>query len=206
MSRWARALAAAALLLTAAACGSILPKPAQPPLLFRLTPLAPATAARPLPLQLVVDLPTAPAGIDTARIVLSRSATSIDYFADAAWTDRAPVMLQQLIVESLENAGQIRLVAAQSPELRADAVLMVDLRAFEADYEGNEPPELQFRIDCQLIKMPERSPIAVQSFAGHARAGANETAAIVVGFDDAFHAAMAPMAAWTAASLAPLVR
>jgi cholesterol transport system auxiliary component len=193
----------AVLLLACASCGDILPHPAPPPALYRLTALPSTGSAGPvLPVQLVVDAPTAPAALDTPRIALTTSTYSFDYFANAAWTDRAPAMLQTLIVETLENHARIRVVAKSSLELRADAVLQSDLRDFEAEYRGDGPPTIHVRLDCRLVRLPERSVIAVKEFEGSARAGANATAAIVAGFDDALHAALAAMPDWAAASLA----
>jgi cholesterol transport system auxiliary component len=198
----ARALLAA-LLLACASCGGILPPPSPPPMLYRLTPLlGTGPAAPPLAIQLVTEAPVAPAALDTARIALARSANSLDYFAGAAWTDRAPAMLQGLIVESLENYGRIRVVTRPAVDLRADAVLLSDLRDFEAEYRGEGPPELHVRLDCRLVRMPERTVIAVKSFEGRAHAAANDTPAIVAGFDEALHGALATMPDWVAANLA----
>ena len=200
-------LALAVMLLGLAGCGGILPAPPPPPMLYRLTPLAAAAPAQPsVAVQLVVAVPAAPSGLDTERIALSRSPTSIDYFANAAWTDRVPLMVQTGLVESLENGGQIRVVARQSPDIRADAVLAVDLRHFEAVYRGAGPPELRIELDCRLVRSADRTVIAVKSFAGTVRASENGTPAIVAGFDEAFHAAMRELVPWTAANLASLAR
>lgn len=198
-----RRLVIAALGLLLASCTSILPKPPPAPLLFRLTPLAETAAATPaIDAQLVVDMPSAPASLDTERIALARGALSFDYFADAAWIDRAPALLQSLIIESLENAGQIRVVARPAGELRPDAVLLADLRRFEADYGGAGQPEVHVRLDCRLIRMPDRTVLSVRSFEGKATASANDTARIVAAFDEAFHAAMRELAPWAAQTMA----
>ena len=206
MNRRALLLMAAALPLLAS-CGGILPEPPPPPQLYRLTPLAGAAPADPtIMAQLVVAVPIAPSGLDSERIALSRSATSMDYFANASWTERAPLIMQTLIVESLENAGRIRVVARMSPELRADAIFTADLRHFEAIYSGAGAPEVRVELDCRIIRASDRSVIAVKSFGGTARAGENETPAIVAAFDTAVHAAMREITPWTAASLAALGR
>jgi len=207
MRRRARFLLLAGLALLPAGCGGLLPQPAPPPALYRLTPanVAPATGA-PIPLQLLVEAPTAPAAIDTTRIALSRGPTSVDYFADAAWTDRAPRLVQGLIAESLESAGRIEAVARDTLELRADALLLSDLRHFEAEYRGGGPPVVRIQIDCQLVKMPERSIVATRSFAAEAPAGKNETAAIVDAFNDASHEILRQIAPWAAAGLAGMAR
>jgi cholesterol transport system auxiliary component len=196
-------LVIAALGLMLASCGGILPKPPPAPLLFRLTPTAEnAAPAATGDAQLAVELPSAPASLDTERIALARGALSFDYFANAAWTDRAPLLAQTLIIESLENAGQIRVVARPSGELRPDAVLLTDLRRFEADYEGGDRPTVRIRLDCTMVRMPERTVLSVRSFAGEAAASANDTPQIVAAFDEAFHQAMNGLAPWAAQTLA----
>ncbi|HXP31727.1 MAG TPA: ABC-type transport auxiliary lipoprotein family protein [Stellaceae bacterium] len=207
MRRRARLLVLAGLALLPVGCGGLLPPPAPPPALYRLSP---ANIAReggaPLQLQLLVEAPTAPAAIDTTRIALSRGPTSVDYFADAAWTDRAPRLVHALIAEALESAGRIEAVARDTLELRADALLLSDLRHFEAEYHGGGPPAIRIEIDCRLVKMPERSIIATRSFAAEVAAGTNETAAIVDGFNEASHEILRQIAPWAAASLAGVAR
>jgi cholesterol transport system auxiliary component len=190
-----------------AGCGDILPKPQPPPRLYRLTPLASSSPGQPeFSVQLLVAVPGAPNGLDTERIALSRSPTTLDYFADAAWTDRAPLMMQTLMVESLENAGHIRVVARQSPDLRGDVLLTADLRHFEAIYNGDGAPEVRVVLDCRLVRTSDRTVIAVKRFGGTARAAENETPAIVEAFDAAFHAAMQEAAPWVATNLGPSAR
>jgi len=199
----ARRLIFAALALALVSCaGGILPKPPPAPQLFRLTPTAAAIPqAPPSDAQLVVEPPTASASLDTERIALARGANGFDYFADAAWTDRAPAMLQALIIDSLENAGQIRIVAPPSGELRPDAVLQTDLRQFEAVYQGGDTPTVRVRLDCRLVRMPDRSVLGARSFVGEATPVGNTTPSIVVAFDQAFHAAMTGLAPWAGQNL-----
>ena len=69
------------------------------------------------PIQLLVDVPLAPAGLDSPRIALSRSAVSIDYFADSAWTDSLPLVVQTALIASFENSGAIAAIDPASIEL-----------------------------------------------------------------------------------------
>ncbi len=68
----------------AATCSSLIPGSGAPPQLYvlmRKTTFPPdlPTVSR----QLLVDTPVAPAEIDTTRVALTRSPTTIDYFANA---------------------------------------------------------------------------------------------------------------------------
>ena len=196
------AVAALALLLLASCSGGILPAPPPAPTLYRLTPMTGAAAQTPASdVQLVVDMPAASGSLDTERIALARGANGFDYFAGAAWTDRAPAMVQRLIIQSLTNAGQIRVVAPPSGELRPDAVLQTDLRQFEAIYQSGDQPIVHVELNCRLVRLPERTVLAVQRFAGEARASGNSTAPIVAAFDQAFHAAVGALVPWVAQNL-----
>lgn len=201
MRIWALVLATVAL----ASCGGILPKPAPPPQLYSLTPLPPAQGAgTPLDVQLAVELPAAPASLDTERIVLSQSPLQLDYFANAAWSDHAPGMIQSLIVASLTNAGRIRVVVRSSAEMLPDATLALDLERFDADYEGAGPPEIHVRLVASLVR--ERSAIAVRAFDATAQPARNDTSDIVAGFDTALHAVLGELVPWTADQLAAMKR
>src|SRR4051794_26161435 len=71
--------------------------------LYRVTPQFHFPAALPrVGVQLLVAVPSAPAALDTARIALSRSPESLNYFADAEWTDRVPFLVQAALVDGFE--------------------------------------------------------------------------------------------------------
>src|SRR5260370_36548345 len=109
---------------------------------------------------LPVDTAVAPAEIDTTRVALTRSPTTIDYFAKAAWSDRAPAMVQSLLIESFEQTGKIIAVARDLAVLKADYILMPELRRFEATYgTADAPPTVLVRLLVRLVKMPERTII-----------------------------------------------
>lgn len=145
----------------AAGCG-ILPEVSKPVNLYTLTPKS--TFPEDLPSvewQLVVETPTAPAGIDTARIALQRSAYTLEYFADSGWTDRAPEMVQTLLVNSFESTGKIVGVGMESIGIRPDYMLKTDLREFQAIYpEGSDVPYVHVRVSCLLVRMPDRRIVA----------------------------------------------
>jgi cholesterol transport system auxiliary component len=146
-----------------------------------------------------VAVPVAPQSLDSARIALSHSPTKLDYFADSAWTDRAPLMIQGLLIESFENTGKIVAVGRQDSDLRADYVLQTELRDFEARYySGTEqPPEIYVRFGAKLVKMPEREIIGDTNIVQKVTAARNDLGSIIEAFDDALGSAMKHMVEWT---------
>ncbi len=114
-----------------ASCQIPVPGQNPPTDLYRLTPKS--TYRDDLPQvdwQLVIDKPLANAGIDTTRIGLQHRPTRLDFYARASWADRAPLMIQTLMVESFENSGRIVAVGRELISLRADFILKTELREF----------------------------------------------------------------------------
>jgi cholesterol transport system auxiliary component len=179
-------------------CGGILSE-APKRQLYVLEPTLAAPARLPqVAAQLLVAVPLAPAGLDTARIALSRSAVSLDYFADAEWTDRAPRLVQSALVDAFEKSGAVAAVARDSVGLRADLVLETEIRDFQAVYDSpTGPPRVSIALTTKLIKIPERKIVAQISVARQATAAANDVSAVVRAFDEALGAAVGEVVAAT---------
>src|ERR1700682_5806721 len=93
--------------LGVAGCG-MLPKLQEPTKLYVLRPKTRFPADLPTAnWQLVVELPKAAAGINSARIALSHDPFVLEYYTNAAWSDNATGMVQSLLVESFERTGKI---------------------------------------------------------------------------------------------------
>ncbi len=197
-----RSLALFALALALAGCGNILPKPAAPPALYRLTAASDFPAATATPTQLQIDLPTAEAALDTTRIALSRSPTTLDYFADAAWTDRLPVVVQARLLDSFINAHRVIAVAGEASVAHGDAILTIALRHFEAQYSASGAPVWRIELTADLVGTADRKVIATRTFTGEATAPQNSMGAIVDTADQAWRGVAKQIVDWAAGSLA----
>jgi cholesterol transport system auxiliary component len=187
-----------------AGCGDILPKPLPPPALYRLTAAGnfPATGLS-SPMQLQIDVPLADAALDSTRIALSRSATTLDYFADSAWTDRLPLLLQTRLLESFQNAHRLIAVAGGTGgAAHGDVVLLVTLRHFEAQYGASGPPQWRIELNADLVSAGDRKVIASRIFTGSVAATENNMTAIVDSADQAWRAVAAQIVDWSADTLA----
>lgn len=147
--------------------------------------------------QLAVEVPAAGANLNTGRIAIAMTPTSSDYYAKAAWTDRAPLMVQTRIVDSFENTRKIVAVARESIGLRANYVLQPDLRNFEALYYYGGPPVVRVRIIAKLVRMPDRQIIGVASFERCVRARADKVPKVVEAFDQALGSVIKQLVSWT---------
>jgi cholesterol transport system auxiliary component len=147
--------------------------------------------------QLAVAAPDASESLDTPRIALHRGAT-LDYFADARWTDAVPILVQAKLVEAFEKSARIAAVAATSDAVRADYVVETTLRDFEARYDSQTgAPTIVVDIVVHIVTVGRNDVIATHDFHQEALAARNDIPGIVAAFDQAAGAAFEEIAGWT---------
>jgi cholesterol transport system auxiliary component len=194
--RWAAFAILSAFALTACSLPS-LPGSGKPPELYDLTPKS--TFSDDLPnvdWQLIVEVPTAPAGLDTNRIAVRETATKISYIKDVTWIDRLPNLVQTLLVESFENSGRIVAVGRESVGLRADYVLKLDVREFQLE-RGSGKDRVNVRISAKLVRMPERVIIGATTAAHSVDITSTSIAIVIGGFDDSLGKVLKKVVEWS---------
>ena len=194
-------VAGLAILTALSACG-VFPQVNEPVNLYTLTPKTTfSEGLRQVDWQLVVEMPVAAASIDTPRIALQRTPLTFEYYADAAWTDNAPAMVQTLLIESFESTRSIRAVGREAIGLRPDFILKTDLREFEAIYkDGSSAPTVWVRMNAKLVTMPERRIIASETFGAQIPAASGALTSVVAAFDEALGKVLKQIVAFTLAA------
>jgi cholesterol transport system auxiliary component len=179
-------MASCTLLGALAGCG-VLSRVDTPVNLYTLTPKSTFPEGLPkVDWQVVVETPVSAASLDTARIALQRTPLTFEYYADAAWTDNAPAMVQTLLIESFEATKRISGVGREAIGLRPDYILMTDLREFEAVYDGDNPvPTIWVRMNAKLVKLPERRIVESNTFGEKLPAAGSKLPDVVAAFDEA---------------------
>ena len=181
-----------------AACDLPVPGRGPPPSLYRLTPKSTFHGGLPeVDWQLVLEVPVADAGLSTTRVALQRSPTELEYYARSSWTDRAPLMVQTLMIESFENSRHIVAVGRESVGLRADFILKSELREFQAEYFNGPLPSVRVAINAKLVEMPRRTIIGSQSFEARAEAKEDTMEQIIVAYDEALGSVLKDLVEWT---------
>jgi cholesterol transport system auxiliary component len=193
------ALAVGSSVVALSGCSSVLPISTTPPRTYRLTSKSTYPSdLRDVKWQLVVETPFAPASTNTDRIGLMETPLRFNYYANANWVDRAPLMVQQLIIESFDNSGAIVGVGPESVGLRPDFVLKSELREFQAHVvDGGRAHRVHVVLNARLVEMPERRIIAVEHFARAIDVPPDQLDPIIQAFDDALGAVMKRMVIWT---------
>ncbi|MBY6263840.1 hypothetical protein EI613_18235 [Azospirillum sp. 412522] len=185
------------LLFGLVACSTLNPTA---PHLYTLTPRASVAAGPKADWQLLVETPAAAAGIDTPRIALARTPTSLDYFADVSWADRAPNMVQGLIVQTFEDSGRIVSVGRDTVGLRSDYVLKSELRDFQAEYAtpgAALPDRVHVRLSAKLVAMPRRTIEAGETFEASAPVRGRSFTDVIAAFDEALGRVTGELVSWS---------
>ena len=178
-------------------CAAVLPGQGPAPRTFRLTPKT--TFAADLPQagwSLAVAEPSSESTLDTNRIAVVSGGTAVDYVALAFWVDRAPAMLQALIVQSFQSSGRIAQVGTDRDRLRPQVLLRSDLRAVQLNRNGGADL-VRIRLDPALYRMPRRDLIARNSFAADTSPTGSGVDAVVAAFDEALGRVLKEVVTWT---------
>ncbi len=142
-------------------------------------------------------MPTATAGLNNARIALRPTPTTLEYYAHANWIDVVPVMVQNLLIESFDNAGKIDVLGRGVVGVRAEYALLTYIREFQAEYDGAGAPKIRVRLQARLVRLPRRISLGSTSEEFVVQAEDTSMPAIVRAFDQAFGKAAKRLVEWT---------
>jgi cholesterol transport system auxiliary component len=153
--------------------------------------------------HLIVEEPTAAGAIATDRILVKPNRIQAQYLPGARWVDPAPVLIQSLLLQSLENAGGFRLVGRQAMGLMPDYTLMTEIRDFQAEAAPSGGRDLNVRIGLSLtlIRESDRSIVATKRIESVVAAPSSAPVPLVSAFDAALSTALLEVITWTAASV-----
>jgi cholesterol transport system auxiliary component len=187
------ALAAVALVL--GAC-SILPKTVSPDIyLLPATPTTASSATTRLDWSLRVDTPQAGHAIDSPRIAVVPSGDVITVYEGARWSDRAPVLLRNRLLDAFRADGRFTAVSSDDANLYADVELSGDLLAFQTDYE-NGSPVVVIRYDAQLVQVRTQKILATHRFDIRQPVAGKEVPQVVAAFGQASDQLAAQTIGW----------
>ena len=192
-----RALFAGAAGLLAAGCSDII----GPPPAFKLYMLAPklpgGLAGGKVGWALALRAPEAIAGLDGERIAILFPPAHLDYYADAAWADRLPNLVDAALLEAFESSGRIDAVARDADAVRSDYTLSVDLRDFESRLDSGETAPLAVvRISVRVLKSRSHEIVGYKSFSREERAAVNTVEAGVAALNSAFGGVLGELDPW----------
>jgi cholesterol transport system auxiliary component len=175
-----------------------------------LTP--PPAGGVPASWALAIDIPDASDSIDSRRIALVKSDATLDYYANAAWPDRLPLLVQTALVAGFQASGRVQSVSRTQDALHADYELGIEIRDcaahYTSAYDKDKPsgmPAVSVTLIAQMSTAHGRLIVANFTASQSAPASQNSTAAVVQALNTALGAAVEQIVAWAVSLPAPAV-
>jgi cholesterol transport system auxiliary component len=183
--------------VTLSACSGLI-GPVGDNVVYVLQPVLQKSTGRSVSWGLVVARPDADQTLDTNRISISRTPTTMDYYANAVWSDRLTSVIQDLTVRAFEVSGRIAAVDSDSLGAHADYELDIGVRHFEARYDtADGPPVAVVTLHAKLVTKLKQIILGDFETSHETPASANTIDAAVMAFDTAFSAALVDLVEWT---------
>ena len=170
--------------------------------LYLLTPKSTFSSSLPrVQKQIVVAEPTATAAVNTDQIAIQPTPLQVQYLPQARWADRAPAIVQSLLVESFENSKKVSAVGRSTVGLRADYVVSPDLREFQGHVltnpDGSTYIQIKVRLNIKIIDEYEDKIIASASFEENVTSASDQTPDLVLAYDQALGRTMRDAVEWS---------
>jgi cholesterol transport system auxiliary component len=173
-----------------------------------LTP--PPAGGSPTSWALAIDVPNASDSIDSRRIALIKSDSTMDYYANASWPDRLPVLVQTALLAAFQASGRVPSVSRTQDALHADYELGVEIRDCAAHYSAGDEkgkpsgnPNVTVTLIAQMSTAHGRLIVANFTATQKADASQNSTAAVVQALNTVLGAAVQQIVAWALTLPAP---
>jgi len=188
-----------------AGCSDLIGPSSTPQQLYVLRPTGGvSTTGAKVSWSLVTNATTTSEHLASSRIALMQPDNSVDYYANSAWTDRLPHLVQDALVEGFENSGRIAAVSSDSDGFHADYILEAQIRDFEARYSSPDGiPTVWIRIESKLAPSKGREIVASLNSIHQVQATANSVAAAVQAFDDAMGPVLSDIVNWALSQPSP---
>jgi cholesterol transport system auxiliary component len=199
--------------LTLSGCGGLGLGPANPDetiYMLQPAPTAPPQGATPVSWALGIDIPDTEDSLDSRRIALIEADQTMDYYANAQWPDRLPILVQTALIAAFESSGRVLSVARTQDALHADYELGIEVRDCAAHYDSADKdgkpsgnPKVMVSLIAQMSTAHGRKIVASFTASQSADASGNSTAAVVQAFNQALGAAVQQIVGWALALSPP---
>lgn len=169
--------------LTLLSACSILPS-ADPSDVYRLPSAQTASTGAAVTWSLRLTKPLTSEFLDSPRIAVVPQGDLISSYANARWSDPAPVLLRNRLLDGFQGDGRVTLLSTDDSNLQADFELGGQLQAFQSEYRGRAV-EVVIGLDARLVRSSDQRIIASRRFEVRQPLSASNVPAVVTGFGQA---------------------
>lgn len=152
--------------------------------------------------QLVIEVPTAPGGLMTDRIMIRPRPLQAQYLTDGQWASEAPLMMQTLMVRTLEDSNGFRYVGRRPLGSFGDYVLVSELTDLQAEAAPDgTSATIRVRLTARLVRESDASVMSTRTFNASAAVPTTETIDLVEGFNSATQTMLRDLSGWVLSTL-----
>ena len=146
--------------------------------------------------QLSLTKPTAARLIDSFRIAVRPTPAELQVYGGASWAKTPTDMVEDTLLRALEDSGRIGAVARQGSGVAADYKLVMDLRRFEADYDGQPLPTATIELNAKLLHSIDQTIVGSRTFLVQEPAGGTDVAQVTDAFSRSLGTVGGELAGW----------
>lgn len=184
-------------LLMLAAC-SVLPQ-SEPQQVYTLpatqVPDQAGAAASVQPWSLRVQTPYSGRMLNSSRIVVRPDQSEISVYKGVRWSDPAPVMMRDRLVDAFRTQSQIVAVFGDSAHLPSDLELGGDLNRFQVEYREGVPT-VHIQLDAFLLNPADSNIVASRRFSIEQPVNGKEVPEVVLAFGETADRLAVDIVAW----------
>lgn len=147
---------------------------------------------------LVVPEPTTLMGFNTDKILVQPAAGESTELPNAKWNDNLPVLFQEKVIQSFENAGYAKAVSRTREGITGNYQLLIDVRRFHISTATEPVAEIDF---MAKILDQDGKIIDARLFQATAPTKGTDAPAYVTALDDAFGKLLSELLVWTTSAL-----
>ncbi|MCR9107755.1 ABC-type transport auxiliary lipoprotein family protein [uncultured Marivita sp.] len=156
-----------------------------------------ASGGRVLARDVIVEIPTTSGALATDRIMIRPNALQAQYLPDVRWSEPTPVMVQTLMLRSIEATGAVRYVGRKPLGVSGDFALVTEVIDFQADVvPETDTANVQITFLVRIVRERDASIVASRSFRANAVAATTETDVIIDAFSAASDQVFVEFAQW----------
>ena len=152
---------------------------------------------RPAPRDVIIELPTTSGALSTDRIMIRPNALQAQYLPEVRWSDPTPVMVQTLMLRSIEATGAVRYVGRTPLGVSGDYALVTEVVDFQADVAPEtDSATVQITLLVRVVRERDASIVASRRFTASMPSNSTETKAVIDAFSGASDEVFRDLALW----------
>lgn len=148
--------------------------------------------------QIRIEKPDSSEFLDSTRIAVRRGNNTMQVFEAARWSDSVPDLLQSHLSQTFNDSGKITATTGLDTNTASDALLLLDIRQFEAVYgEDDKSASAVISVQANVQSLRNNRIIASKHFKVDIPARDKKIPQVMEAFDAALQQISQEILAWT---------